>query len=500
MTVVLVALGVATLLEIALSLISGIWRERKYIVPLIVFSVSFGSGGLFASKPNLFTGLLLIISAYRVFNVLRITEARIHEKYLRRVSRLTSLWLIGLQLVTVLCWWFDQQVHLHRTYWVLLAAVQLLAALALSLSTLRTFTKTRPFTVKETYADRELPTVSVAIPARNEDQQLEDCLRSVLASDYPKLEVIVLDDCSQDRTSQIIRNFAHDGVRFVPGKPPEENWLAKNQAYAQLADEASGDLILFCGVDVRFAPQSIRQLITLMKAKQKQMLSLTPVNDSPGLSFSQVIRYYWELALPRRLFNRPPVMSSCWLTDAAFLRKSGGFAAVNNAITPEAFFARCAVQKDVYTFIRSTTRLGIVSVKSGSEQKETAIRVRYPQLHKRPELVLLIAFAELLLLLAPYAMVIIGFWGVFGPIAEAILIVTCVLLIATYRVVTYATSPANRWYAAPLFPVTVLIDVLLLNYSMAKYEFSTVEWKGRNICIPALQVQQRLPALPKTRT
>ena len=51
-----------------------------------------------------------------------------------------------------------------------------------------------------------------------------------IASDYPKLEIIVLDDCSQDRTAEIIRNFAHDGVRFIQSEDNKDNWLDKNKA------------------------------------------------------------------------------------------------------------------------------------------------------------------------------------------------------------------------------------------------------------------------------
>jgi chlorobactene glucosyltransferase len=495
MTLVLAVLFVATLLELAMELLAGVWRFRKYLTPVIIFGVAFGSGGMFTGKPTVITSLLLLVGIYRVFNVLRVVEDRAKEQYLRRTTRLTSVWLIGLQLLLAGVWKLQQVVQLHKGYWVVLAVLQLITASILAASTYRTFQKTRPFAVKSSFADRDLPTVTVAIPARNEDEQLEECLRTVLANDYPKLEVIVLDDCSQDRTSQIIRNFAHDGVRFIPGYAPAENWLAKNQAYAQLATEASGEFLLFCGVDVRFGPQSIRQLVTLLSAKHKRMLSLTPVNESPGLSFSQAIRYYWELTLPRRLFNRPPVMSSCWLIESKLLTQSGGFAAISNSITPEAYFAREAVKHDAYTFIRSTVHLGVLSVKSGREQKETAIRIRYPQLHRRPELVLLTAAAESLLLFAPYLMMIIGFWGEFDPIAEALLIVTCIILTLTYRSVTLATSPLNRWYTAPLFPITILVDVLLLNYSMGKYEFSTVEWKGRNVCIPVMQVHPHLPKL-----
>jgi glycosyltransferase involved in cell wall biosynthesis len=494
MMVMLVALGVATLLEICLGLSRGIWLARSLFIPLIVILLSFATGGMVASNPSIAAGLIMLTSAYRIFNLLRIVQGRMNEKFLQRATQQTSLWLIGAQAILLGVWWLVMQAHLQtRVFLLLLVVVQFITALVLALSTFRQFRKTQPMSVNKSYADRDLPTVTVAIPARNEDQQLEACLRSVLDNDYLKLEVLVLDDCSQDRTSQIIRNFAHEGVRFIPGKVPKGNWLAKNQAYEQLAKEASGELILFCGVDVRFAPQSIKQMVTILTEKKKRMLTIMPINDRPVNSYAQVIRYFWELALPRRMFNRPPVLSSCWLIDAKFLEACGGFAAVNNSITPEAHFARAAVKDDAYSFILSTAHMGVVSVKSADEQQETAIRVRYPQLHRRPELVLLLELGELVLLLLPYVLAIIGFWGVFGVTVEVILIITCTLLIATYRSITFATSPVNNWYMAPLLPLALLYDVVLLNYSMGKYEFSTVEWKGRNICVPVMRVLPKLP-------
>jgi glycosyltransferase involved in cell wall biosynthesis len=496
MTVVLVTLIVATLLELGLCLIRGLWNVHKYIVIPVVIGVSFGCGGLFASQPNIFTGLIALVSIYRIFNILRITEGRVKEQYLRRVTRITSLWLIGSQLLLAGAWWYDKHFDIHRLHLlVVLAILQIGVALVLAISTLWSFKKTNPLTSKKDFADRDLPDVSVVIPARNEDQQLEECLHAILASDYPKLEVLVLDDCSQDRTSQIIRNFAHDGVRFIAGKEPKANWLAKNQAYDQLAKEASGDLILFCGVDVRFAPGSIRQLVTVLKSKEKRMLSLLPLNERLSFSFAQTIRYYWELALPRRIFNRPPVISSCWLIEARLLKEAGGFTAVSNSISPESHFAQYAIKNDAYSFIRSIAHLGVVTVKSVSEQWETAIRVRYPQLHRRPEFVLTVAFAELSFLLAPYILMVVGLWDIFGIVPEVLFIIACTILAATYRSITFATSPVNRWYFAPLFPIAILADAILLNYSMGKYEFSTVEWKGRNVCIPIMQTKPRLPKI-----
>jgi glycosyltransferase involved in cell wall biosynthesis len=119
------------------------------------------------------------------------------------------------------------------------------------------------------------------------------------------LEILVLDDCSQiKRTSEIIKAYAHDGVRFIDGQAPPEHWLAKNFAYQQLADQANGDLILFCGVDTQFSPDSLRAIVEVMLKKNKSMISFIPKNIQLGQRFESIIlqslRYAWELALPRR--------------------------------------------------------------------------------------------------------------------------------------------------------------------------------------------------------
>jgi glycosyl transferase family 2 len=494
MTVVFVLFGGAAVLELAMEFVAGFWRVRKYIAPAVVVMLPFASGGLFMWRPSVASGLIVAASGYRVLNMLRVADGRMNEPYLRSAARLTGSALMFLQLVVLGAWLVDWRLAVSDRFWVvLLASAQLAVAILLASSTARRLKRTRPVAAKTHYSDRELPSLTVAIPARNEDEQLEDCLRSVLASDYPKLEVIVLDDCSQDKTSQIIRSFAHDGVRFVLGDEPRPNWLAKNQAYEQLAREASGEIILFCGVDVRFAPHSIRQLVTLLKSRQKSVVSLMPVNARPGLSIVQTMRSYWELALPRRLFNRPPIMSSCWLITAEQLKKSGGFAAVGRSIAPEAYFAREAITHDGYSFLRATDLLEVATVKTAPEQRATAIRTRYPQLHRRPELVLAVTAAELALLVAPFALAIVGLWGTFGALLEACSVIDCLILIIVYRAVTFTASPHNRWRVSPLFPLAVLIDVGLLHYSMWKYEFSEVIWKGRNVCLPVMRVEPHLP-------
>lgn len=460
---------------------------------------SFTVGALVVVQCNVLSVLILLTGLYRAFNMIRIIEGRMHEEYLRRATRRTSLILILMQAVLFACWWAWDSYHTTGLItWGVVGILQAVAAAILLASTIRNLIRTKWPLQLEHYSDKDLPTVTIAIPARNETEDLQQCLESVVASDYPKLEIIVLDDCSQlRRTPQIIKEFAHAGVRFVQGHEPRETWLPKNEAYDRLANEASGQYILFCGVDVRFAPHSVRDLVTVMLARKKKMLSLLPQRQRSAygrLSLIQAMRYWWELVLPRRLFNRPPVISSCWIIEAQALKEEGGFAAVARSIVPEAHFARQLIAADEYSFLRSNDALGIESSKHVADQRNTAVRMRYPQMHRRPEQTALITLLELFFLVLPFVLATAGFWLAIGTVAHVMAIIASTLLIVTYELVVRKTRVNAWWFGLVAQPFAALIDIGLLHYSMWKYEFSVVEWKGRNVCVPVMHVVPHLPS------
>jgi hypothetical protein len=478
-----------------------LWRFRAPLAILSLLTLSAACAGLLLTRPGLWTVLLATVGAYRVFNLMRVLENRMREQYARSTVSLTALWLAAAQAVILVGLETSWPQAGPAQYIRALAATQLVVALLLAWSTLRQLHTTSPAAAhpkRLRLNDRDLPSVTVAIPARNEDAQLEACLDSMLASDYPKLEIIVLDDCSGDRTPEIIKQYAHDGVRFIRGREPSEGWLAKNQAYDRLYQEASGTLILFCGVDVRLQRSSVRQLVTALIQRDKTMLSVLPLNppQSGNLPLVQLMRYYWEMAPPRRLFNRPPVLSTCWLITKEAIKQAGGFASVKRSVTPEAHFARAATIDDHYSFIRSDAPLGISSQKPSSEQLSTAIQTRYPQLHRRPELVLLVALAEVGLILSP--LVILTFAvAVNDTLLLAVTLATLLLHGLIFRALWQAIFTYRRRWTIFIFLPTIVTDLVLLHYSMYKYEFSEVYWKGRNVCYPVMRVYDRLPPLPK---
>ena len=87
------------------------------------------------------------------------------------------------------------------------------------------------------------PDVSIVIPARNEEKELEEALRSVLAQAYPRFEVIVVNDRSIDRTGPILDRLAQANPILRPIHISElpAGWLGKNYALHTGADGAKGE-------------------------------------------------------------------------------------------------------------------------------------------------------------------------------------------------------------------------------------------------------------------
>ncbi|MGE5805955.1 MAG: glycosyltransferase, partial [Ignavibacteria bacterium] len=100
-------------------------------------------------------------------------------------------------------------------------------------------------------AVKNLPFVSVLVPARNEEVNIRNCITSLLKQDYPNYEVIVLNDSSDDKTDEILNMIKSEypELKILHGKPLEEGWTGKTFACRQLADEAIGEWLLFTDAD-----------------------------------------------------------------------------------------------------------------------------------------------------------------------------------------------------------------------------------------------------------
>src|SRR5579871_2191375 len=110
-------------------------------------------------------------------------------------------------------------------------------------------------------ADDACPAISVIFGARDEAEKLSSALTTLLALDYPRIEVIAVNDRSRDATGTILREFARENSRLkvidVAELPP--GWLGKPHALALGAEKAAGEWLLFTDADVHFAPDTMRR-------------------------------------------------------------------------------------------------------------------------------------------------------------------------------------------------------------------------------------------------
>ena len=100
------------------------------------------------------------------------------------------------------------------------------------------------------------PSLSVVVPARNEERSIERCVRSLIAQTARDLELIVVDDRSEDATPAILARLAaeHPRLRIVAGEPLPGGWVGKPWALAQGARAARGEWLLFTDADTWHAP------------------------------------------------------------------------------------------------------------------------------------------------------------------------------------------------------------------------------------------------------
>jgi hypothetical protein len=150
--------------------------------------------------------------------------------------------------------------------------------------------------------------VSVLLPARNEAKRIAPCLRALLELDWPDLQILVLDDESEDGTADVVRRVAGSDarVKVLDGAPRPAGWLGKPWACAQLAGAAGGEILVFVDADVVVAPGAITALVDLVD-RGLDLACPYPRQLADGMVARLVqplLQWSWLTFLPLRLAER----------------------------------------------------------------------------------------------------------------------------------------------------------------------------------------------------
>ena len=153
------------------------------------------------------------------------------------------------------------------------------------------------------------PRVSIIVPARNEEETLEQALNTLLALDYNNYEVIAVNDRSTDSTGEIMERIAEDSsLRVIHHSELPAGWLGKTHAMWTAANQATGDWLLFTDADVLFKPDSLRRALAYAETVSADHVVLFPrmIMKRPGeymmIAFFQTMFMFghrpWKVADP----------------------------------------------------------------------------------------------------------------------------------------------------------------------------------------------------------
>lgn len=208
-----------------------------------------------------------------------------------------------------------------------------------------------------------LPAVSVLIPARDEEATIRGSLEAILANRDVDLEVVVLDDGSQDRTAEIVREMAaaDPRVRLEQAPPLPAGWCGKQHACAVLAERARHDVLVFVDADVRLAPDGLGRALRFQRDSGAELVSGFPRQVTGGwmerlllpLIHSVLLGYLPMLGM--RLSRSPGFGAGCgqlFIAQRDAYETAGGHAAIRATLhdgvkLPRAF-RRAGFQTDLF--------------------------------------------------------------------------------------------------------------------------------------------------------
>lgn len=196
------------------------------------------------------------------------------------------------------------------------------------------------------------PRVSIVLPARNEAVNIAACVRSICASTWPDLELIVVDDHSTDGTGALARAAAAGDARVrvieAPDLPP--GWFGKQWACHSGAQVATGTLLLFTDADTRHAPDLVTRMVRLRARRGAELLSVAGRQDmetvwecavQPLVFVMLLARYGGASQLEQARHARAVVANGqCFMLSRTAYDALGGHAAVRAYVVEDVMMAQ----------------------------------------------------------------------------------------------------------------------------------------------------------------
>ena len=337
--------------------------------------------------------------------------------------------------------------------------------------------------------------LTVMIPARNEAENIETSVRSVLASEWNgPIQLIVIDDRSTDDTSAILSRIAAEDDRLTVhlGQEPGEGWLGKPHALHQAQTLATGDIYLFLDADVQLDPQGIMKTWQRMDA-QKAVMSSVLGRLETGSFFEHVIQPRLGAILaggnPLSEVNDPDherVLANgqfLLFTKDAYEQMGGHFAIRDSVLDDVDFAARAKEMGLAYRLYYGQTVFSCRMYRGLGEIWAGWSKNLFPGLKYSLISTVILTTLMFLWTCLPFLAVPVIYFTDFAwafPWLQPMLIALVILIMMTDLVGHYVRG--YRWHYFWTFPVGMFVICLLFWNSALKIKFGNgTKWKERRV-------------------
>lgn len=201
----------------------------------------------------------------------------------------------------------------------------------------------------------DLPSVSILIPIRNEEQVLPKLLKSLESIDYPKekLEVILADDDSQDKSAEILKKWCNqfENRKFLSLKPeffPKIHFNGKASALAHMTKLARGRYLFLSDADCEFNQSWVSEGVRSITDQGGMLLGVTQVKGTGWLSKMQEVDWWHTLGIVKvsnDLGFGTTGLGNNMVIGKAELEKSGGFEGLPESLTEDLELCRAFLKE-----------------------------------------------------------------------------------------------------------------------------------------------------------
>ena len=332
--------------------------------------------------------------------------------------------------------------------------------------------------------------VSVCIPCRNEESNIAEVVRCVLNSGHERLEVLVYDDESTDRTDEILRTLAAEDhrVRAVEAVSLPTGWVGKQHACSRLANASRGDWLLFIDADVRLESDAIGRALAFAHQTRAGLVSTFPRQITGTLGEALIVPMIFYILigyLPFKSMRRTLSTSAsagCGqfiLAERQAYFESGGHAAIRDSMHDGVKLPRLFRKAGHRTDLFDGTTVCRVRMYTGFTQTWRGFTKNAYEGLGSIGLLVFLTLLHLAVHIVPW--ILFPMLLVTGNAGPALVFAAIVILLQITQRLMLTHRFGHSAALAPLHPFSIVLLTMIQWYSFVLHRSSGRSWKGRTM-------------------